>query len=149
LRRLEEAQDARLRPRTEAELREYLDAIAALIAARTSEGETATLPGAVGVDRPSYLSDANALFEWMDAVADVLVAHPESKQAREVLTAYVDLAEKFLAGRLLVDGEPLVFPWRGGAQTPERKAARDASLAKRRAKTESLLARARQVLAGP
>jgi hypothetical protein len=143
---LDLAHKTRLRERTPEELREYLDAIAALVSERGTDGDRVTLPASRGEDRRGYASDPDTLFRWMDVLSDLVERHPASEAARALLRVYVDLCEAFLSGRLLVGGEPLEFAWRGSLDTPERRAARDASVAKRRATTEGWLGRARRVL---
>lgn len=145
---LGEATERQFRDRlTDAELGEHLDALAALIAERRTEGDRVVLPASTDADRRPYAFDPNSLFRWMDAVTDVVERHPDEARARDVLRAYVELCSVFLAGKLYAGDEPFAYPWRGPTDTDEARAKRDASVAKRRAACEAWLERAHRVLA--
>jgi hypothetical protein len=80
-------------------------------------------------------------------VADAVEAHPESARARALLGTWVEVCEKFLAGRLYAGEVRLELPWRGATDTEQARSARDKALAGRRAKVEANVARARKLLA--
>jgi hypothetical protein len=130
---------------TDAELDEYLDALAAIVAERKTDGDRVILPAGTESDRRGYAGDPNGLFQWMNAAADAVEEYPGSSKAREILRVYIELCAAFLGGKLYAGDAPCAYPWHGPVDTPEARAKRDASVAKRRGECEAWFERAQQV----
>lgn len=128
----------------EAELNEYVEALAAILEEMTEEDDKITMPGktdekirvsedmdeamrkmieAMGKDRPrsyTYGHGLGTFFANFGRTLEVATEHPDHKLARETLDKWVKLGQAFLDDKFYIDDEKLAVRSKG-----DKKAAAD------------------------